>query len=112
MARKLSKKRTTHLIDTTSKIYSNVCEELGFSIEKLQIMISQKLITLEAAQEEKEKIDIIYCERICKLDTKLLEDFLNAHVTGQIRRASRTMDMVQKELLERVMNEDNKSNSD
>jgi hypothetical protein len=89
-----------------------VCSEIGTSIEKLYLRVALGTITLEDAQELKEKIDTLYCERICELETELLEDFLEAHTTDQIRRAPRTMDMVQKELLERVMNEDNKSNSD
>ena len=110
MAKKLSKKRTTHLIDITSNVYSKVCKELDTSVEKLRQQVWDDIITTDQWLERKEEIDTLYCKYVCELETKLLEDFLEAHVSGQIRRAQRTLDLVQKELLERVLNEDNKSN--
>ena len=111
MAKKLSKKRTTRLIDTTSNIYSRVCSELGFSTEKLLIKLHNESITPEQFQESKEKIDTLYCKYVCELEDEMLQDFLDAHVSGQIRRAQRTLDRIQKELLERVVNEDSQGDS-
>lgn len=114
MVKKLNKKRTTKLISATSGIYSKVCDEMGVSIEKLsrQLFLKEDAngISVEEAGEIKEKIDTLYCKYLCELDTEILEDLVAAHATKQINRAPRTLDIVQKELLERSLNETEEGN--
>jgi DNA polymerase/3'-5' exonuclease PolX len=110
--KKLSIKRTKQLISATSKVYSRVCKEVGWSREALmmeQLTVYEqrtKGMTDERIAEIKEQIDVLYCKYLSQLDMQTLEDLLVAHRAGQIRRAARTLDIVEKELLERVLNED------
>lgn len=110
MAKKLSESRKKEVVAATSRLYSATCEEVGWSREKLMIddyaEPHERKLTVEARRELKEKIDSIYCDKIIQLPTDILEDILTAHKCGQIRRAPRTLDMIQKELLERAMNEE------
>jgi hypothetical protein len=101
----LSKLRKRLMIDTTSKCYSRVCDEIGYSIEKLMIEHSNGRITSDEFAEKKKALDDLYLKYLCELDTILIEDILVGHVNGDIKRAPRTLDMLQKELLERAMNE-------
>lgn len=114
MQKKLSKKKTTKLLTTTSRIYSKVCSEVGTSLEKLsrQLMFREDAngVSVEEAHEMREKIDSLYCKYLCELDTEVLEDIVSAHVTKQVNRAPRTLDIIQKELLERSLNETEKGN--
>ena len=112
MAKKLDKKRLNKLISSTSKIYSKACAEVGFSIEKLLIQRTYAPkdggITDSQYREAREKLDTLYCKYLCELDTETLEDLLVAHVKCQVIRAPRTLDIVEKELLERTISEDEK----
>jgi hypothetical protein len=113
MAKKQKKKKskgTTLLI--TNKIYSRVCSELDTSVEKIREDEWMEMITPEEAQEAKEKLDTLYLKYICELDSDTLADVLDDFAGGTIKRAQRTIDIIQKELLERVMNEDNKDHTD
>ena len=113
--KKLSEKKKQKLIDITSKIYSRVCKEIGWSREGLMmqqmLLTEDRTISDEKVQEIREEIDRLYCKYLCECDSDLLEDLITGHLFGQIRRAQRTLDIVQKELLERVLNEDNKGDS-
>jgi hypothetical protein len=104
--------RRTLLIDTTSNIYSRVCKEIGYSVERLMIDRSNGFLTEEQYNDKKIALDDLYCKYLCELDTIILEDLLVGHVNGDVKRAARTIDIVQKELLERAINEDaGKSNT-
>jgi hypothetical protein len=101
-------KKTTLLI--TNKIYSKVCGELGTSVEKIRENEFNGYITPEEAQEAREKLDSLYLKYICELDTETLSKILEDFAGVTIKRAKRTIDIVQKELLERVINEDKEGN--
>lgn len=101
----LNKLRRTAMISATSECYSKVCQELGYSVEKLLIEHSNERITNDEFTEKKQALDDLYCKYLCELDTITLEDVLVGHVNGDVKRKARTLDMIQKELLERAMNE-------
>ena len=52
---------------------------------------------------EKPLVDERYRVLICQLETKMLEDILNAHYTEQVRRAPITLDAIRTELASRVL---------
>lgn len=108
--KKLSKYRFQLLVDVTGLCYRDACKELGYNTERLLIELSNHKITDSQFREKKDALDELYCRKICKLDIKILDDLITAHVEGSIKRAPRTLDMVQKELLERALNEDTETN--
>lgn len=91
----------------TGEIYRKTCNELSYNNERMLILLSNECITEEEYRQKKEAIDTLYCEKICELGTDVLNDILVLHHKGLIKRAPKTLDLIQKELLERTLNEDN-----
>lgn len=114
--KKLSDKRKCKLIDATNKIYKKACDEVGWSRESLMMQSvawpNERTLSEEQIEEFREQIDQRYCQYLSQLDTQILEDLLVGHRAGQIRRAARTLDIVSKELLERVLHENKQRDAD
>ena len=103
----LSQEKYNRLTKLTGALYKATCKELKYNAEVLLMLRFQGLIDDDEYNEKKTKIDDLYCEKLCKLDTETLQDIITCHVEGSIKRTPRTLDVIQKELLERTLNEDN-----
>ena len=109
--KKIQKDKFKKLAQITGEIYRRACEELGYKTHTLLILLNDSEITSDEFQEKKQELDSLYCKYLCELDSEILELVLISHSEGVIMRAPRTLDLVQKELLERAMNEDNKNDN-
>lgn len=113
MAKRLSKKRRTAVISATSGIYSEVCRQVSYSLERAMIHKTYEPGEKELKEiaEKEAVINDEYRKRICELPTTLLNDILIANELGIFKRKENTIDAIHGELLERALNGNKRKNT-
>ena len=89
----------------TGYVYKRTCKIVGYSSQELRMAVFNGQMSLRKCTEQKEVLDKEYVEQICRLSTSVLNEILQIHETGQLKRAPRTLDAIANELLERELHE-------
>lgn len=89
----------------TTGVFAQTVVDLGYNHANIKRMFFDKEIDEQQMSDMQEKIDAVYCDHVIKLPSNCLELIIYAHKQGAVRRASRTIDAITTELLERELHE-------
>ena len=98
------KKYTDKQLEKMKKLTSGIYYQAKKEVMQKRKDFDATVYTIELlTDEEKPLVDELYRVKLCNLDTKILEDIINAHYLGQFNRAPITLDAIRTELASREL---------